>query len=35
LFAVRNDSAKSRPIAFYNWSPDKVSVYTANNCVVS
>jgi hypothetical protein len=35
LFAVRNDSAKSRPIAFYNWSPDKVSVYTANNCTVS
>jgi hypothetical protein len=35
LFAVRNDNAKRRPIAFYNWSPDKVSVYTANNCVVS
>ena len=35
LFAVRNDSARSRPIAFYNWSPDKVSVYTANNCVVT
>ena len=34
LFAVRNDNAKSRPIAFYNWSPDKVSVYTANNCTV-
>jgi hypothetical protein len=35
LFAVRNDNTKRRPIAFYNWSPDKVSVYTANNCVVS
>lgn len=35
LFAVRNDSAKRRPIAFYKWSPDKVSVYTANNCVVT
>jgi hypothetical protein len=35
LFAVRNDNAKRRPIAFYNWSPDKVSVYTANNCTVS
>ena len=35
LFAVRNDNAKSRPIAFYNWSPSKVSIYTANNCVVS
>jgi len=35
LFAVRNDNAKRRPVAFYNWSPDKVSVYTANNCVVS
>jgi hypothetical protein len=35
LFAVRNDNTKRRPIAFYNWSPDKVSVYTANNCTVS
>ena len=35
LFAVRNDNAKSRPVAFYNWSPDKVRVYTANNCTVS
>jgi hypothetical protein len=35
LFAVRNDNAKKRPIAFYNWSPDKVSIYTANNCVAS
>jgi hypothetical protein len=35
LFAVRNDNAKSRPLAFYNWSPERVSVYTANNCTVS
>ena len=35
LLAVRNDNAKRRPIAFYNWSPEKVSVYTANNCTVS
>ena len=35
LFAVRNDNAKRRPIAFYNWSPDKVGVYTANGCTVS
>lgn len=35
LFAVRNDNANGRPIAFYNWSPSKVSIYTANNCVVS
>ena len=35
LFAVRNDNTKRRPIAFYNWSPDKVSVSTANSCTVS
>lgn len=33
LFAVRNDNAKRRPIAFYNWSPDKVDVYPGNSCV--
>jgi hypothetical protein len=33
LLAVRNDNAKHRPIAFYNWSPRKVSLYTANGCV--
>jgi len=32
LLAIRNDNAKRRPIGFYNWSPRKVSVYTANNC---
>jgi hypothetical protein len=35
LLAVRNDNTKRRPIAFYNWSPDKVSIYTANSCTVS
>jgi hypothetical protein len=35
LLAVRNDNAKKRPIAFYNWSPDKVNVYTANSCTSS
>ena len=33
LLAVRNDNAKHRPIAFYNWSPRKVSAYTSNGCV--
>ena len=32
LLAVRNDNAKKRPIAFYNWSPRKFNVYTANSC---
>jgi hypothetical protein len=35
LLAVRNDNAKKRPIAFYNWSPDKVNVYTGNSCTSS
>ena len=34
LLAVRNDNAKKRPIAFYNWSPDKVR-YTGNSCTSS
>ncbi|HEX4324217.1 MAG TPA: hypothetical protein VHZ77_06245 [Gaiellaceae bacterium] len=33
LLAVRNDNAKNRPIAFYNWSPRKVSGYTGKSCV--
>lgn len=33
LLAIRNDNAKRKPIGFYNWSPRKVAVYTANNCV--
>ena len=35
LLAVRNDNMKRRPIAFYNWSPDKVNVYTGNSCTSS
>ena len=35
LLAVRNDNAKKRPIAFYNWSADKVKVYTGNSCTSS
>jgi hypothetical protein len=35
LLAVRNDDAKRRPIAFYNWSPKKLSLYTANSCTSS
>ena len=35
LLAVRNDNAKRRPIAFYNWSPDKVNVYTGSSCTSS
>jgi hypothetical protein len=33
LLAIRNDNAKRRPIGFYKWSPTKVTVYTAGNCV--
>ena len=33
LLAIRNDNAKHRPIGFYRWSPTKVTVYTAGNCV--
>lgn len=33
LLAVRNDNAKHRPIAFFNWSPSKVSAYTGKSCV--
>ena len=33
LLAIRNDNAKKRPIGFYNWSPRKVTAYTAGNCV--
>jgi hypothetical protein len=35
LLAIRNDNAKKRPVGFYNWSPQKVTVYTAGNCVSS
>jgi len=33
LLAVRNDNAKHRPIVFFNWSPSKISAYTAKSCV--
>lgn len=33
LLAVRNDNAKSRPIAFYNWTARKVYAYTGASCV--
>jgi hypothetical protein len=33
LFAIRNDKAKSKPIAFYRWSPSKIVGYLGNVCV--
>jgi hypothetical protein len=30
---MRNENAKNRPVAFYTWSPRKITAYTANNCV--
>jgi hypothetical protein len=32
LLAIRNQGGKSRPVAFYNWSPSKVTVFSANTC---
>jgi hypothetical protein len=32
LLAVRNGNSKRRPLAFYNWTPDKVVVYSAASC---
>ena len=32
LLAVRNDDATRRPLAFYNWTPSKVVVYSAGSC---
>ncbi len=32
LLAVRNDDAKSRPIAFYNWNPHKVTLNIGLTC---
>lgn len=32
LLAVRNEGGKSRPVAFYNWSPNKVSVFIGTSC---
>jgi len=33
LFAIRNDKAKSKPVAFYRWSPSKIVGYLGNSCV--
>jgi hypothetical protein len=35
LLAIRNDNAKRRPIAFYNWSPSKLTIYIGNSCTSS
>jgi hypothetical protein len=35
LLAIRNDNASRRPIAFYDWSPRKVSVCIGKTCVSS
>jgi len=32
LLAVRDEGGKSRPVAFYNWSPNKVSVFIGTSC---
>ncbi len=32
LLAIRNQKANNRPVAFYNWSAQKVSAYTSNSC---
>ena len=33
LLAVRNENAKSRKVALYNWSPRKITAYLGNSCV--
>lgn len=33
LVAVRDGTAKNRPLAFYTWSPRKITAYTGNSCV--
>lgn len=33
LLAIRNDDAKSKPIALYNWTPHRLSAYTGRSCV--
>jgi len=33
LVAVRDGTAKNRPLAFYSWSPRKITAYTGNSCV--
>jgi hypothetical protein len=32
LLAIRNQNAKKRPVAFYNWTPNRVSAYISNSC---
>jgi hypothetical protein len=32
LLAVRNDDTQKRALAFYNWTPDKVTAYSASTC---
>jgi hypothetical protein len=32
LFAIRKDTAGGRPLAFFKWSPTKITGYLANNC---
>jgi hypothetical protein len=32
LFAVRKGDARGRPLAFFKWSPDKITGYLANSC---
>ena len=32
LLAVRNTDAKKRPLAFYDWTPGKVTVHSAASC---
>jgi hypothetical protein len=33
LVALRNDSEKSKPVAFYRWSPSKIVAYLGPTCV--
>lgn len=33
LLAIRNDNEKSKPVAFYRWSPSKIVGYLGNSCV--
>jgi hypothetical protein len=35
LFALRNDDRKRKPLAFYRWSPRKVTGYLGQSCVSS
>ena len=32
VLAVRNTDAKKRPLAFYDWTPTKLVVYSAGSC---